>query len=243
MTKKKIAFLTGAGISKESGIATFRDSKDGLWNNHKIEVVASPQGWLDHTQDVLDFYNARRREVKAALPNRAHDIVAEMEKDYDVTVCTQNIDDLHERAGSTKVYHVHGQIMRVKEDYGYGTESPSSIHWTEDLALGDLSDRGIQLRPDVVWFGEFINHYEECLNAVKEADYVIVIGTSLNVYPFSRLPLLKKPDAVGIYIDPDMAYDIDNYFLIEQTASVGLELIRDTIGDMDPLDSTANSSL
>jgi NAD-dependent deacetylase len=142
------------------------------------------------------------------------------------------VDDLHERAGSSTVLHVHGSLFRVKEDILDNTGSHFSIVWDKDLQLGDTSDRGIQLRPDIVWFGEFINHYMDCEKAVKEADYVILIGTSLNVYPFSRLPLLKKPDAIGVYIDPEIEYDVYNYFLIEMTAVAGMELLYEILDEL-----------
>lgn len=174
MNKKHVVVLTGAGISAESGLKTFRDI-DGLWNGYDVYEVASPQGWKNNPELVLNFYNDRRRDVAAAKPNAAHIGLADMEKDFDVTIITQNIDDLHERAGSSKVLHLHGQIfsMRsVKDDtiiYPIGG----------DILLGDKAEDGSQLRPHIVWFGEEVPMMEKAVSVMNDCDYFVVVGTSL----------------------------------------------------------------
>lgn len=176
--KKKIVVLSGAGISAESGIKTFRDS-DGLWEGHDVMEVASPEGWRKNQELVLDFYNKRRQQLKNVLPNRAHEILAELQDNFDVQIITQNVDDLHERAGSKNVLHLHGELLKVRSVYNENYV----LDWTEDINLGDFDDNGNQLRPHIVWFGEAVPALEEALPIVMQADYLIVIGTSLQVYP------------------------------------------------------------
>lgn len=182
----KIVVFTGAGISAESGIPTFRDS-DGLWEKHKVENVASPEGWNTNPELVLDFYNERRNAVAKAKPNDAHYALAKLESKYNVIIVTQNIDDLHERAGSSTVIHVHGQIKQAKS-----TVDSSLIYdiGNEPIQIGDVCEKGSQLRPNIVWFGEDIENYEISKNHLANAGKVLVVGTSLTVFPAAGM--LKK---------------------------------------------------
>jgi NAD-dependent deacetylase len=182
MNKPKLVVLSGAGISAESGLKTFRDS-DGLWEGYSIEEVATPRAWRRSPQTVLDFYNERRRNVAAARPNAAHYGLVELESRYDVRIITQNIDDLHERAGSSQVLHLHGEIFRMRSE-----RDPSLQYEIRgDMALGDLAADGAQLRPDIVWFEEPVPMIETAAMEVQEADIFVVIGTSLVVYPAAGL--------------------------------------------------------
>jgi NAD-dependent deacetylase len=182
-SKKKVVILTGAGISAESGLGTFRDV-GGLWDEYDINEVATPEAWLKNPKLVLDFYNKRRKIVFEAIPNEAHRALVLLEKYYDVHIITQNIDDLHERAGSTKVIHLHGEIKKAQ-----CVEDEHEIHDLEsaELNIGDLSTKGHQLRPNVVWFGEAVPKMTEAESISSEADVFIVVGTSLNVYPAANL--------------------------------------------------------
>jgi len=195
---KRIAVLTGAGISAESGISTFRDA-NGLWENHDIMEVASPEGWRNNPQLVLNFYNQRRRQLKEVQPNAAHYFLKDLEEKYEVTIITQNVDDLHERAGSSKIIHLHGELLKVRSEKN---ENLVQL-WTEDLNLGDLAPDGAQLRPHIVWFGEMVPKMEEAIEVVCNADVLLVIGTSLQVYPAASL-LNFLPNGKPIYvIDPN----------------------------------------
>lgn len=189
--KSKIVVLTGAGISAESGLSTFRDS-GGLWNNYSVYEVATPEGWASNPELVLDFYNQRRRKVGEAQPNAAHKALAKLKGAFDVTIVTQNVDDLHEKAGSSNIVHVHGEITKARSSI-----DPSLISdiGYEDIKLGDTCDLGSQLRPHIVWFGESIQHMELAAEHVREADKVLVIGTSLSVYPAAGLVDYCKPTA------------------------------------------------
>ena len=195
--KKKLVVLTGAGISAESGIKTFRDS-DGLWEGHDVMEVATPEGWYKNQELVLDFYNKRRQQLKEVEPNSGHKILAELEKDFDVHIITQNVDDLHERAGSSKVLHLHGELLKVRS-----TKNRDLIlEWTEDLVTGDLDKNGHQLRPHIVWFGEDVPTLEEAIAITETADYFAVIGTSLQVYPAAGLISYTYSITPVFYIDP-----------------------------------------
>ena len=195
--KKKLVVLTGAGISAESGIKTFRDS-DGLWEGHNVMDVATPEGWDRNPALVLDFYNQRRKQLKEVEPNRGHQILAELEKDFDVYIITQNVDDLHERAGSSNVLHLHGELLKVRS-----TKNPLYIlDWQEDLNFGDLDENKNQLRPHIVWFGEEVPALEEALQLTQNADYFAVIGTSLQVYPAAGLIDFAPRETPVFYIDP-----------------------------------------
>ncbi|GGF12787.1 SIR2 family NAD-dependent protein deacylase [Flavobacterium limi] len=195
--KKKLVVLTGAGISAESGIKTFRDS-DGLWEGHDVMEVATPEGWQKNQELVLDFYNKRRQQLKEVEPNLGHIILAELEKDFDVYIITQNVDDLHERAGSSKVLHLHGELLKVRS-----TKNRDLIlDWTDDLITGDLDENGHQLRPHIVWFGEDVPALEEAIAITETADYFAVIGTSLQVYPAAGLIGYTYSITPVFYIDP-----------------------------------------
>lgn len=205
-TKKHIVVLTGAGISAESGLTTFRDS-DGLWNGYDVYEVATPEGFKKNPQLVLDFYNARRKDVAAANPNAAHTGLAMLEKDFDVTIITQNIDDLHERAGSSNVLHLHGEIFKMR------SVANGNLYFDirGDIHVGDLAADGTQLRPHIVWFGEAVPMMEKAVAVLHDCDYLVVVGTSLQVYPAASLiqygpPYLPKyiidkkiPEVSGLY--------------------------------------------
>ena len=195
--KKKLVVLTGAGISAESGIKTFRDS-DGLWEGHNVNDVATPEGWHKNPALVLDFYNQRRKQLKEVQPNLGHIILAELENEFDVFIITQNVDDLHERAGSTNVLHLHGELLKVRS-----TKNPEYIlDWHNDLNFGDFDENKNQLRPHIVWFGEEVPALEEALTLTQSADYFAVIGTSLQVYPAAGLIDFTTRETPIFYIDP-----------------------------------------
>lgn len=201
---KKIVVLTGAGMSAESGISTFRGG-NGLWDEYPIEQVATPEGYRENPALVLEFYNKRRRQLLEVLPNKGHELLAELEDKYDVTVVTQNIDNLHERAGSSKIIHLHGELMKVcssREPYNEAyirTLAPDEI----EVRLGDKAADGSQLRPFIVWFGESVPKIEDAVEALSGIDAFIIIGTSLNVYPAAGL-LNYVPSSVPVYlIDPN----------------------------------------
>lgn len=192
--KPRLVVLTGAGISAESGLRTFRDS-DGLWEGYDVYEVASPKGWEKNPALVQDFYNSRRRDVKAAVPNAAHIGLAKLEEKYEVHIITQNIDDLHERGGSTAVMHLHGQIFKMRS-----TTNESLVYDIyEDIKMGDLATDGGQLRPHIVWFGEAVPMIEPALNLVLQADAFVVVGTSLQVYPAASL-LEYVPETVPVFV-------------------------------------------
>lgn len=197
MPKKKLLVLTGAGISAESGISTFRDS-NGLWENHDIRDVASPAGWQRDPELVLNFYNDRRRQLRTVKPNAAHRYLKELEKRHEVVIVTQNVDDLHERAGSSRVIHLHGELLKVRSE-----KNENLVYeWKEDLRLGDKAEDGAQLRPYIVWFGEAVPKMEEALAETLDADGMLIIGTSLQVYPAAGLTDFL-PTGKPIYvIDP-----------------------------------------
>ena len=181
--KKKLVVLSGAGISAESGIATFRDA-NGLWEGHDVMEVASPEGWRKNRELVLDFYNQRRKNAHTVKPNRGHEILAELEKDFDVTIITQNVDDLHERAGSSNVIHLHGKLFESRSTIDENMIYPSE-GW--ELKIGDKCERGSQLRPNIVWFGEAVPMIEKAAEEAMQADIFMVVGTSLVVYPAAGL--------------------------------------------------------
>ena len=224
MNKKHIVVLTGAGISAESGLKTFRDS-DGLWMGYNIEDVATPRAFRKDPQLVLDFYNMRRKDVAAATPNAAHFGIASLEKEYDVSVITQNIDDLHERAGSNRVMHLHGEIFKMR----------SSVNETliseirGDIKLGDLAEDGTQLRPHIVWFEEPVPMIQQAASVMTTADVFILIGTSLQVYPAAGL-IDNVPDDTPKYIIDRKMPPVNRYIniiTIEKTATEGVgELLK-----------------
>lgn len=221
--KKKLVALTGAGISAESGIQTFRDA-DGLWEGHNVMDVATPEGFHKNPELVLDFYNQRRQQLQQVNPNRGHLILAELEDDFDVHIITQNVDNLHEKAGSSKVLHLHGELLKVRSI----KNSNSILDWTGDLMLGDVDKNGHQLRPHIVWFGEEVPALEEALTIVEKADILIIIGTSLQVYPAAGLMNYANPEIPVYYIDPKPAtiYDLPNDIkIIAATGSEGMKTV------------------
>jgi NAD-dependent deacetylase len=197
---EKIVILSGAGISAESGLKTFRDS-DGLWEGYDVTEVASPDGWRKNPELVLDFYNQRRRQLKQVLPNRAHHAIKSLEEKFDVNVITQNVDDLHERAGSSLVIHLHGELKKVRS-----TEHEHLVYnWEEDLVLGDTCERGFQLRPHIVWFGEAVPMIEKAVDICQQATIFIIVGTSMQVYPAAGLIGYAPRGSLVYYIDPHPA--------------------------------------
>lgn len=222
--KKKIVVLTGAGVSAESGIKTFRDS-DGLWEGHNVMDVATPEGWQKNPNLVLDFYNKRRQELKTVQPNEAHYILAELENDFDIHIITQNVDNLHEKAGSTNILYLHGELTKVRSE----ANKNFILDWHDDLNLGDFDDNNNQLRPHIVWFGEDVPAIEKAVEIVASADIVIIIGTSLQVYPAASLMHFAPEDAPVYYIDKNPAQVENaplNLKIIEAIASKGMKTLK-----------------
>jgi NAD-dependent deacetylase len=220
--KPKLVVLTGAGISAESGLQTFRDG-DGLWENHRVEDVATPEAFQRNPALVLDFYNFRRANVINALPNKAHRGLAALEEDFEVHIITQNIDDLHERAGSTKIYHLHGEILKMRSSKNENLIYPIN----SDIKLGDTAEDGAQLRPHIVWFGEPVPMIETVLPIVAQADIFVVIGTSLQVYPAAGL-VHEVPYNKPIYILDKKIPTVSGKHIvsIEMPAATGFEVLR-----------------
>jgi len=228
--KKKIVVISGAGISAESGISTFRDA-GGLWEGHDIMEVASPQGWQKNQSLVLDFYNKRRKQALAVLPNAAHKDLVKLEKKYEVHIITQNVDDLHERAGSKNVLHLHGQLFQSRSSGNEQLVFPC----TEDINLGDICEEGHQIRPNIVWFGEQVPNMALATPLVQKADFIIVVGTSLAVYPAASMLDYANKNAQIYVVDPNIPF-IDkqpNTYMYEEKASTGIAkivklLLKDT---------------
>lgn len=223
--QKKIVVLTGAGMSAESGISTFRDS-NGLWENHDIMEVASPEGWKKNPALVLDFYNKRRAQLKEVKPNKGHEILAELEQNFNVQIITQNVDNLHERAGSSNILHLHGELVKVRGEFS----EDESIFWETDIHLGDVNENVEQLRPDIVWFGEQVPAIDFAIPHMQTADVVIIIGTSLQVYPAAGLMHYAKSHVPVYYIDPNPAtiYDLSNPLeILPMSASEGLQIVKE----------------
>jgi len=220
MSKKHIVVLSGAGISAESGLKTFRDS-DGLWMGHNVEDVATPRAFKKNPQLVLDFYNMRRREVAEAMPNKAHHTLAELEKDYNVTIITQNIDDLHERAGSTNIIHLHGEIFKMRSSLDESIIHPIKT----DIQLGDTAPDGSQWRPHIVWFEEPVPLIEDAALIMGIADIFLLIGTSLQVYPAAGLIHYVADETPKFIIDKKIppTSNLKNFKIIEASATVGIE--------------------
>ena len=236
MKKKKIVVLTGAGVSAESGISTFRDS-NGLWENYKAEDVASIEGWYRNPALMLQFYNDRRAQLAQVRPNAAHLSIAELEKDWDVTVVTQNVDNLHERAGSTRIIHLHGELTKVRpedsctETDGFSEEQVFDIGY-EPVEIGDCAPSGVQLRPHIVWFGEAVPKINQAIDAVEAADVLLIVGTSLQVYPAAGLYRFAKADAPIYIIDPDdLAVRDPRLIHIKEVATRGMEIVLKSIVD------------
>lgn len=227
MAKKKLVVLTGAGISAESGLKTFRDS-DGLWEGYEVTEVATPRAWKKNPQLVLDFYNLRRKNVADAKPNAAHFGLAELEKDFEVTIITQNIDDLHERAGSTNILHLHGEIFKMRSE-----KNDSLIYEIKgNINIGDKAEDGAQLRPHIVWFEESVPKMEEAIPVIYSADVFVVVGTSLVVYPAAGLINYVALDTPKYVIDKKIPYlsPMKNLTLIEMPATEGVNELRKFLG-------------
>ena len=236
--KKKIVVFSGAGLDKESGISTFRDAKDGMWNNYKIDEVATPEGWEKDPQKVLDFYNERRREMPNVEPNRAHKALVDLEEDYDVIHVTQNVSDLLERAGVSTVYHLHGELTKARGETGNKISDrfkPTKVIdiGYNDINLGDLcEENGKQLRPDIVWFSEYpLQAYK----AVENADILLIVGTSLQIgYTHHMLRSVKDGCRI-IYVDPSPANDLSNYGMkveyIRESAEKGITTLVESLLD------------
>lgn len=215
----KVVVLTGAGMSADSGLKTFRDS-NGLWEGHDVTKVATPQAWRENPELVLEFYNERRKQAQEAKPNEGHKALARLESQFDVTIITQNVDSLHERAGSTDVLHLHGELSKVRS-----VKDPTLIRdiGAEPIQLGDTAEDGEQLRPHVVWFGEMVPNMERAVQIVPAADILIVIGTSLVVYPAAGLTDYARNDIPKYIIDPNkpQLYDDNGWEHFEKTAAEG----------------------
>lgn len=226
---QKIVVLTGAGISAESGISTFRDS-NGLWEGYDVMDVASTQGWAKNQDLVLDFYNQRRRQLKDVVPNAAHISLAQLEEYFEVVVVTQNVDNLHERGGSSRIIHLHGELNKVRSE-----GVPSIIlDWNDDVVTGDLCPNGYQLRPHIVWFGEMVPMLESAIFECESCDILIIIGTSMQVYPAASLIEYVKPNTAVYFIDPrpnvsDYLRKKINPTIISENASVGVPTLVDKL--------------
>ena len=223
MNKQHIVVLTGAGISAESGLKTFRDS-DGLWNGYNVYDVATPGAWKRNPQLVTDFYNARRKDVTAAKPNAAHFGLAALEKDFDVTIITQNIDDLHERAGSTNIIHLHGEIFKMRSE----ADEQLIYEIRGDIQIGDKAEDGAQLRPHIVWFEEPVPMIEIAVKKMTDCDFFVVVGTSLQVYPAASLLHYAPPYLPKFIIDkkiPDVKKS-DKLTVIELPATEGVKELQ-----------------
>jgi len=220
---KKLVILTGAGISAESGIKTFRDS-NGLWEGHDVLEVASPEGYLANPELVLDFYNKRRKQLLEVSPNKAHFNLTHLETIFKVEIITQNVDDLHERAGSANITHLHGELLKVRSTL----DKNDVLYWRKDLLLGDLCKKKSQLRPHIVWFGEAVPLLEKAIKITQTADILVIIGTSMQVYPAASLINYAKPNTPIYFIDPKPTVskkDYNNFTIIKELASTGTDLL------------------
>ncbi|SMO41961.1 SIR2 family NAD-dependent protein deacylase [Gracilimonas mengyeensis] len=227
MPDTKIVVITGAGVSAESGLATFRDA-GGLWEGYDINEVASIEGWRKDPENVLSFYNLRRKQAAKAEPNEAHLALAELEDHYDVSIVTQNVDDLHERAGSNQVLHLHGELKKVRS-----INDPSLIKdiGSDAIEMGDVAEDGGQLRPHVVWFGEMVPMIEPAAEEVSTADILIVIGTSLVVYPAAGLIDYARPNIPKYIVDPSdpQLYDREDWHHYKENAGTGVRKLADKL--------------
>ncbi len=221
--------LTGAGISAESGIKTFRDA-DGLWEGHDVMSVASPQGWDKDMDLVLDFYNQRRRQLKEVVPNAGHKALVELEEKFDVVIITQNVDNLHEKAGSSRIIHLHGELNKVRS-----TVVPDLIYeWGDDLHKGDVCEKGYQLRPHIVWFGEMVPMLESAISECETGDVFLIVGTSMQVYPAASLISYAPRGSEIYYIDPNphISYELSRLpglQVIKQPGSIGVPSVVNTL--------------
>ncbi|MEO1260939.1 MAG: Sir2 family NAD-dependent protein deacetylase [Bacteroidota bacterium] len=223
--KKKIAVLTGAGISAESGIRTFRET-GGLWEDHDVMEVASFAGWVKNQELVLNFYNERRRQLKKVNPNDGHTELVKLEEEYDVTVITQNVDNLHERAGSSNIIHLHGELTKVRST----THDHLIYEWEKDLNIGDKCEMGSQLRPHIVWFGEMVPMLDPASRIVEQTDVAIIVGTSMQVYPAAGLIAYASSGIPIYYVDPNPSINyelrsIKNLKVIQEPATTGVKKV------------------
>ncbi|MEO8774370.1 MAG: NAD-dependent deacylase [Gelidibacter sp.] len=218
---KHIVILTGAGMSAESGLKTFRDA-DGLWEDHDVMKVATPEGFRENPELVLEFYNQRRRQLMTVKPNAAHFDLASLEKDYKVTIITQNVDDLHERAGSSNVIHLHGELLKARNV----SDELSYFDHHEDIKLGDTCPNGHQLRPHIVWFGEAVPMIEKAVEVCVTADILIIIGTSMQVYPAAGLMHYAPEGTPTFFVDPNPAMESrGDLTVIAETATLGVKMV------------------
>jgi NAD-dependent deacetylase len=229
---KHIVILTGAGVSAESGISTFRDA-GGLWEGHDVMTVATPQGWAANSALVLKFYNERRRQLFDVKPNAAHIALKTLEKKFKVTIITQNVDDLHERAGSSNIIHLHGELRKARST----VDSSLIYDWPKDIELGDKCEKGSQLRPHIVWFKEAVPMMEVAVDAIETADIVMVIGSSMQVYPAAGLVAYAPSGAKVYYVDPNPAinYEMrqrDKLVVLDKKATEGVTIIVDMLMEM-----------
>ena len=223
---KKIVFLTGAGISAESGISTFRDS-DGLWENYNVQDVATIEAWYKNPELIIDFYNQRRKQLSEVVPNDAHKLIAQLQNKFDVTVVTQNVDNLHERGGAKNIIHLHGELTKACNekktevfDIGYNK-----------MTFGEKAKDGSLLRPFIVWFGEAVPLIEKAADIVETADIVVIVGTSMQVYPAAGLVSYAKNTAEIYYIDPKPATSMKNINIIKEKATVGMKILFDKLNE------------
>lgn len=227
--RQQIVVFTGAGISKESGLSTFRDN-DGVWLKYNPDRVATPQGFEANTEESLQFYNERRLALAKATPNHAHIILANLEEKHDVTIITQNVDDLHERAGSKNVIHLHGELKKVTSSLNrLNKDCVKELPLDTPIRIGDMASDGSQLRPYVVMFGEYLSNMSDAVNIVKNADIFLVIGTSLKVFPANQLVKYAHPEVPRFIIDPDEVNIPDGYIHIKETATKGIDNFIDYI--------------
>ena len=243
MKNLKIAIFSGAGLDRESGVLTFRDCVDGLWENHSIDEVATPQGWKKDPKKVLDFYNARRQQMPTVVPNDAHKIIAELENEFSSVInVTQNVSDLLERGGATTVYHLHGELTKARGEMNYGNVFQVKGEVFDigynDINIGDIAkDNGSQLRPHIVWFSEYPFHIDESYDAITECDVLIIVGTSLNIGYTHQMLASVNQKAKIYYVDPEPSKDLDDYGLdvdyIEESATVGMAIVKELIMAMD----------
>lgn len=228
--RKRAVILTGAGMSAESGLKTFRDA-NGLWEGHDVMEVASPEGFAKNPELVLEFYNQRRRQLLSVNPNAGHRALVDLETKFEVNIITQNVDNLHEKAGSSEVLHLHGELLKVRST----VNEKHILDWTEDLNLGDLDEDGHQLRPHIVWFGEMVPMFEPAIELTAKADIVIIIGTSMQVYPAASLVNYAKRGTPIYFIDPRPSVresNFDNLTIIPKTATIGVtELVSELLDD------------
>ena len=224
---KKIIVFTGAGISAESGLSTFRDS-NGLWENYSIAEVATPEAWKNNPELVLNFYNMRRKQVLEVTPNPAHFSLVDLEKKFQVEIITQNIDDLHERAGSSNILHLHGEILKARSTFDENKKYPIDGHL---LTLGELCEENHQLRPDVVWFGEAVPNMLKAANLCEDADILIIIGTSLTVYPAANIVDFVPSNCKTYLIDPKelASSEMENMVFIKKKASIGIPILAEIL--------------